>query len=267
MIANFLNKLGLFLGAKKDYHNEATFFVKINAWMIHNAGATWDNPENFNNINEEFSRHMIRVIDRHLSGPRRYEFLGWRRLCKYKSIKDLNVMWGWKDPRTTITLPVWQKIFPDAKIIHIFRNPIDVAQSLKRRSFAYQNHFRPNLRTNLKELLLIGRIRYANSYRVMNLREGVRLWREYTERALSIKRGTDEIIHIKYENFLADPYSNLKQIMAFSNMQVRDDGIRALLDQVDARRRFAFVNDSALYSFYQEIKQHPLMKQLGYDNI
>jgi hypothetical protein len=41
--------------------------------------------------------------------------------------------WGWKDPRNSITLPVWLKLFPDARVIHIVRNGVDVAESLYRR--------------------------------------------------------------------------------------------------------------------------------------
>ncbi|MBW1793701.1 MAG: sulfotransferase [Deltaproteobacteria bacterium] len=41
--------------------------------------------------------------------------------------------WGWKDPRTTLTLPLWLKLFPKARIIHVIRNGIDSALSLWRR--------------------------------------------------------------------------------------------------------------------------------------
>lgn len=42
-------------------------------------------------------------------------------------------VWGWKDPRNSITLPLWKSIFPDLKVVLCLRNPIDVAQSLFRR--------------------------------------------------------------------------------------------------------------------------------------
>ncbi len=41
--------------------------------------------------------------------------------------------WGLKDPRLCIFLPLYLELFPDAKVVHIHRNPDDVAASLTRR--------------------------------------------------------------------------------------------------------------------------------------
>lgn len=38
--------------------------------------------------------------------------------------------WGWKDPRSSITLPFWQKILPDMEYVICIRNPVDVVNSL-----------------------------------------------------------------------------------------------------------------------------------------
>lgn len=42
-------------------------------------------------------------------------------------------VWGWKDPRTCLTLPFWQKILPSMRYVLSFRNPVDVARSLGHR--------------------------------------------------------------------------------------------------------------------------------------
>jgi hypothetical protein len=42
-------------------------------------------------------------------------------------------LWGWKDPRTCLTLPFWQQLLPDMRYIICLRNPIDVARSLEHR--------------------------------------------------------------------------------------------------------------------------------------
>lgn len=39
-------------------------------------------------------------------------------------------VWGHKDPRTCVTLPVWLRAFPDASIVHIVRDPLDVLGTL-----------------------------------------------------------------------------------------------------------------------------------------
>lgn len=41
--------------------------------------------------------------------------------------------WGWKDPRTTLFLEFWLKVFPDAKFLFVYRAPWEVVDSLFRR--------------------------------------------------------------------------------------------------------------------------------------
>jgi hypothetical protein len=41
--------------------------------------------------------------------------------------------WGFKDPRTCVLLPLYLRIFPDAKVLHIVRDPEDLATSLAHR--------------------------------------------------------------------------------------------------------------------------------------
>lgn len=42
-------------------------------------------------------------------------------------------VWGWKDPRTCLTLPFWKRIVPAIRYVVIIRNPVAVARSLQRR--------------------------------------------------------------------------------------------------------------------------------------
>jgi hypothetical protein len=46
--------------------------------------------------------------------------------------KDLPV-WGWKDPRTSLLLPFWDRLLPEARYVFVYRTPWDVADSLFRR--------------------------------------------------------------------------------------------------------------------------------------
>lgn len=47
-------------------------------------------------------------------------------------------IWGWKDPRTMILLPLWRELLAERGIalsaVFIVRNPLDVAKSLERRN-------------------------------------------------------------------------------------------------------------------------------------
>ncbi|MDH3442826.1 MAG: glycosyltransferase, partial [Deltaproteobacteria bacterium] len=43
-------------------------------------------------------------------------------------------IWGWKDPRTCLTLPFWNRLLPPIQYVFSLRNPVDVARSLERRN-------------------------------------------------------------------------------------------------------------------------------------
>ncbi len=43
-------------------------------------------------------------------------------------------LWGWKDPRTCLTLPFWRQLLPPMRYVLCLRNPLDVARSLERRN-------------------------------------------------------------------------------------------------------------------------------------
>lgn len=41
--------------------------------------------------------------------------------------------WGWKDPRTTVTLPFWRELVPSLRVVECVRHPLEVYDSLRRR--------------------------------------------------------------------------------------------------------------------------------------
>ena len=43
-------------------------------------------------------------------------------------------VWGWKDPRNSLTLPFWQDLLPGLKTLMMVRNPLEVAYSMKERN-------------------------------------------------------------------------------------------------------------------------------------
>ena len=51
-----------------------------------------------------------------------------------KNNQDLNTIWGWKDPRTTLFLEFWQQLLPQANFIFVYRSPWEVIDSLYRRA-------------------------------------------------------------------------------------------------------------------------------------
>jgi len=45
MAARLLERLGVFMGWRKDSNHEADFFRHANEWLLSQAGGAWDHPE------------------------------------------------------------------------------------------------------------------------------------------------------------------------------------------------------------------------------
>lgn len=263
LLTRIIEDAGFFLGQKKDENDEAVFFQRLNIWMLSQLHASWDTPYTARFLTPAYQENMIRVIEAHLRSNDRIQFLGLRMFLKYRNIKDIDFPWGWKDPRNTFTLPVWHTLFPDAKIIHIYRNPIDVAESLRKREMA-TNFVSRTWGDWLKESMLKGNVGYISSLRVQDIKEGIKLWMEYTDAALRIEETyPDGCIRIKYEDFLSQPTRELERLSKFLNIQ----GLGGLQVQIDSTRKYAFLGNDELRQEYERMRNTPLMMKLGYDAI
>lgn len=62
--------------------------------------------------------------------------------------RSASPLWGFKDPRTTLLLPFWRTLLPDARYVLVYRQPWDVADSLYRAQhavFAAHPEFAPRI--------------------------------------------------------------------------------------------------------------------------
>ena len=91
--------------------------------------------------------------------------------------------WGWKDPRTSLTLPFWQELLPTLKVIVMVRNPLEVAYSLRKRN--------------------------GTSYAF-----GLRLWEIYNRFLLEATKPDHRIV-TRYDLFFEDPLRELQRITTF----------------------------------------------------
>ena len=135
LLAQLLEALGLFTGWRRAPNHEAGFFNRYNAWLLSSAGGRWDTPGAIDHLLADAEGRALAVdyLRAKLSGPAAVEFLGPRRALRWRSLEAIGEPWGWKDPRTTVTLPIWLELFPGARVLHLVRNGVDVAESLHRR--------------------------------------------------------------------------------------------------------------------------------------
>lgn len=133
MVSRALNLLGVYIGEndkliKPGQYNPEGFWehkqiTKTQQKLLETIGASWDQetplPEQWSETKEtnEFKNQILTLVEKDFSG---------------------NKLWGWKDPRTSILLPIWHDIFKRLKIetsyIIVVRNPLDVAASLYSRN-------------------------------------------------------------------------------------------------------------------------------------
>lgn len=266
MVTKMLDHLGLFVGDKKEINHEALFFWHINNWIFDIAHSRADLPHNFKYLNPAARQVLETDLAWFSQSFRRHSFLGWDKFFKYKDIRNLDIPWGWKDPKNSFTIDLWKTVFPDAKVLHIYRNPIDSISSFIERDLEMKNRFRHNWKKQLKRTLLVSH-RYHTNFRLHSLQEGYNLWEEYVSKCLSLEADFPEMKHVRYEDFLFDPAVHLKDIALFCGLEPSDEAIRKEVAAVKSDRAFAFLNHPERKEAYLKVKDRPIMQQLGYDNI
>lgn len=129
VLARALNLLGVYLGEPGDLLPPAP----------DNQAGVWERAD----VNDLHNRLLA-----HFSGSWRTPIplpLGWHRLEDIKQFRDELIdlirrhfyprsLWGWKDPRTCLVLPLWQEALRELGIellcVYVVRSPLDAARSL-----------------------------------------------------------------------------------------------------------------------------------------
>ena len=266
MITRMLRRLGLFLGKKCDPHHESEFFLELNQWLLQQCGGAWDHPKPIDDlINHPMAQTLYTDYLRHMLWTRgRIRFLGWREAFRGRNPLNMEKQWGWKDPRNTFTLPLWLDIFPDAKIIHIYRHGLDVARSLQKRE-REQVRTSAKLHERRKWLYWVHPKKngFLDSPRCLSLPRGVQLWDTYMERATEhVESGETHAYALQYEAFLANPARMLKEITDFCNLNVTRASVTACVENVDESRAFAYRKDT---SSNVESEMRPILQKHDYN--
>ena len=186
LLARMLDDLGLFLGWRLGPDHEATYFNKLNEWLLAAAGGRWDTPEAVRYLRSDPAgiEHACRHLADRLTAPPVLEFLGPWHYLRHRSAFALRRPWGFKDPRSTVSLDIWCRLFPEAKVIHLVRHGVDVAHSLVRRQQQGQQLGYDNFARHRRLFRWTGkRGWFGDSPRVGHLRQAFELWEVYLELA------------------------------------------------------------------------------------
>ena len=184
---------------------------------------------------------------------------------RYQELRRLDYPWGWKDPRNVYTVDLWKEIFPAARVLHIYRHPLDVARSLQRREQRHIESLRDSAKIRKAEKELKRRPLYLHLPWLLDLRYGVSLWERYVGSALQKSQAFgNDVMHCKFEAFLEHPAAHLAEIVTFLSLDVPRETIDRVAGIAKLDRSLAYASDPELAAHADEIKDLPLVRALGY---
>lgn len=250
LISRILSEIGIFMGADVEVNHEPLSFQLLNDILLKHAHSFWDQIEgasSFFNNKEAMDQAADLIKNQYLNKKFFKPYLG----SKY--VKTIPQKWGWKDPRNTITFPIWQSIFKDAKFLFIYRNGIDSAASLVNRE--HKQNFDITIP--------------AYSSRCLNLESAFGLWEDYNRFFLKHKKliAKSNLLEIKYEDFLQESNVYLSKIADFANISIDKDVANSICSKINSARAYSFLNNKELEEFYARVKDNETMIQLGYNNL
>lgn len=114
--------------------------------------------------------------------------------------------WGWKDPRSSFTLPLWEAAAgASMDVVACVRNPLDVAASLAARGG-------------------------------MSARLAFSLWHAYSEAALALARERRHVV-THYDSYFADPRAELVRVCGAVGLDPDDAALDAAAASADGAHR------------------------------
>ncbi len=144
--------------------------------------------------------------------------------------------WGWKDPRTTLTLEFWQHLIPELKFLFMIRDRLEVAQSL---------HLR-------------------NGFSLIN---GLQLWEKYNRLVKNVE--PKKVLAVHYDALLQDTEKQMIRIFKWAGISLADVNLDAVLSAVKTdlrhakRQEIEFENKNSFTSVFDLYAQ--LCEKAQYD--
>jgi Sulfotransferase family len=180
LVGQILHACGPYLGP----------YRQLAASAADNLDGYWEHPD-MHQLNEEILSYFGGGWDLVPSLPE-----GWEDLAELEPLRqrarahitqfDGQRFWGWKDPRSALTLPFWRKLIPGLKVVICMRSPLEVAQSLGRRGMS-------------------------------SLAFGMRLWQTYNEHLLATVAPNERII-THYERYFVDAAAETQRVLTWLNI-------------------------------------------------
>jgi hypothetical protein len=250
LITQLLEECGVFWGGLPDEYNEDAFFQSLNEALFSAANGAWDAPESVERFLKEPDNQirMASFLKNRLKAGWRTEYVHGYGPVDASAPKSTPAPWGWKDPRNVYTLGLWLELFPNARVIHILRNGIDVALSLWRRETS-----RPE-----------GRDHPHYSTRCQELGGCFDLWKTYTLKARSWVKSVESVLEIRYENLIDSPLAVLRRVAGHIGLSF-DERLTTAVDLIRPQKIGIDSSDPQIQSFVNNARKDSLLKALASD--
>ncbi len=252
LVTRILQQAGLFVGADLDPNTESYFFMDWNNWILEQAGCRWDQPEAWflPDIMRDKVTEQLRATlnDRGCCRP----YFG--RYARTKTFALVPFAWGWKDPRNTLTLPLWLSLFPDARILVLSRHGLDVAESLRQRTLFALSRWTPTPGTPEDRKI-------TDSSRCCTLEGAFSLWAAYMRAGELLQQmHTDQVLSVRYEDLLSAPEATTQRILSFCGLPAR-----SLAWEPRNERLYAYRQSPALCQAAERFE--PILSRYGYTDV
>ncbi len=221
LVTRLLERGGMYVGGSKvDRNHESLHFTRANramcgegAWLLHDYG--WTSPKT-----DDFIRVRLGYAEQAAAGITSF----------FRERHPEGRVWGWKDPRNSLTLPAWLEIFPSARVVHVVRDGRAVALSL-----ADRDELDPAF--------------------------GLALWAHYVARVERALEAAPRVryLALRYEDLVRAPALVLRRLFDFCGLSPQET-LPSLAADVDPDRADARLADIRVAL----AGDHPLLARYGY---
>lgn len=247
LVSRIVSDLGVFMGRRQEVNAESRAFLALNKWLLVQAGASWDYPDPLKDLLGDFHCRELagRFCQNALKGKAGYSYLGALRWMTTRTPEKLSRAWGWKDPRNTLTLPIWQDLWPKARIIHVLRHGLDVAASLNHRH--QERLARTERKVESTRWRWRASKRWLDASRVATVPGAMSLWEYYALRGRqAVKKAGELGLEIRYEDLLRQPDIEMARLSRWLGLPHTEKQLLALKKTLDPGRAEAWRRQKSL---------------------
>ncbi len=218
--ARGLELLGLQLGQKVDSHRESKALQRLHEDYLNRFSGSWHHPQAFiDALKDATAADECASYLRAAKTTRFGEVFSYRRDLKgwwlRRGLKH-GKAWGWKEPRTTLFARPWLRIFPDARFVHVVRNPLAVALSIRQRELRFREK-------GDKPLPDLDRIEYC-----------LRLALTYVDVGQAVHEFTPNYFWLRFESLQSAPQETLRELAKFCLLNPSEKAIECAATSIHA---------------------------------